>query len=265
MIEDLSALIQVVLADIVLAGDNAVAVGLAAAALSPVLRKRAIMIGIALALLFRIGFALVAVQLLAVKGILLAGGLLLLWVAWRMWKDIEGHESMEKGFEIAAAREAAGADLVRVNDAEGSQATAQESLPDGAAAAGPEFAEAHSATLNATVAPAAAAPSFNRALLSIILADVSMSLDNVLVVAAVARHSPEIMAFGLVLSVVLMGVAASMIAGVINKYRWIAYVGLVVIVFAAIRMIWEDGHALAPSFIPSMPSWLGGGAHAAPS
>lgn len=264
MMQDFSALIQVVFADIVLAGDNAVAVGLAAAALSPLLRKRAIMIGIALALVLRIGYALVAVQLLAVKGILLAGGLLLLWVAWRMWKDIEGHDSIEEGLAMAGARDGAHADFVRPEDAEADQIAPPSIVTDPATATGPEFSETHAAGAGASQSVAAPA-SFNRALLSIILADVSMSLDNVLVVAAVARHSPEIMAFGLVLSVVLMGVAASVIAGVINKYRWIAYVGLIVIVFAAIRMIWEDGHGLAPSLIPSMPSWMGGGAHAAPS
>jgi YjbE family integral membrane protein len=239
MFHDVTALVQVIFADIVLAGDNAVAVGLAATALSPDLRRRAIMIGIALALILRIGFALVAVQLLAIKGLLLLGGLLLLWVAWRMWKDIQSHESSQAGMAEAEAREGT------------ASALNEQGLPSagGVAASAPAPAE------NAA---------FARALLSIVVADVSMSLDNVLVVAAVARHSPEIMAFGLVLSVVLMGVAASLIAGVINKYRWIAYVGLAVIVFAAIRMIWEDSHHFWPDLIPQMPGWLGAGSHPPP-
>jgi YjbE family integral membrane protein len=213
--QDLSAFVQVVLADIVMAGDNAVAVGLAAAALSPQLRQRAILIGIGLALVLRIAFALVAIQLLQIKGLLLLGGLLLLWVAWRMWKDIssggevgDGHSGPPAGVDTGGAAVSSQSD-------------------------------------------------FLRALTTIVLADVSMSLDNVLVVAAVARHSPEIMAFGLILSVILMGVAATYIARIIHRYPMVAYIGIAVIIFAAIRMIWEDGHNFLPAAIPPLPSWLG--------
>lgn len=217
-LEEVAAFGQVVVADLVLAGDNAVAVGLAASGLAPKKQRQAILIGVILALVLRIGFALVAIQLLAVRGLLLAGGLLLLWVAWRMFKDIR-----------AQAREGA------------AQAEAM--------AAGTPPAE--SKTI-----------SFARALISIVIADISLSLDNVLVVAGVAREHPEIMAFGLILSVLLMGAAAGIIARIIHKYPWIAIVGVVIIVFAALRMIWEDSHLLLPQIIPAMPSWLGGGGHA---
>jgi len=205
---DLSALIQVILIDLALAGDNAVAVGLAASALPEKQRRQAIFLGVVLALVLRIGFALITVQLLAIQGILFAGGVLLLWVAWRMYKDL-GHHA--------------------------------------------QHAEAV-----ATGAPPKAPPTFFGALSTIVVADVSMSLDNVLAVAGVSRHAPAIMAFGLILSVVLMGVAASVIARVIERFRWIAVLGIVVIVFAAIRMMWEDLHVWFPAMVPAMPSWLGG-------
>lgn len=201
-IADYTALAQVILIDLALAGDNAVAVGLAASALPPQQRRQAIVWGTAGALLLRILFALITVQLLAIPGILLVGGLLLLWVAWRMWRDLAK----------------AGA-----------------------------HASAHTAP----------APSFNRALFTIIVADVSMSLDNVLAVAGVSRHNPAIMAFGLVLSIVLMAIAANAIAGLINKHKWFAYIGVGVIVFAGAQMIWEGLHELMPERMPRLPSFLG--------
>lgn len=213
---DLTALLGVVLIDLALAGDNAVAVGLAASALPAQQQKKAIFWGIVLALVLRIAFATAVMALLQIKGILFCGGLLLLWVAYRMWEDIKAHKAIEVGDPVAGE---------------------------------------HLAEAVAKKAP----PTFMRALLTIIIADVSMSLDNVLAVASVARHSDEwILWFGLVLSVILMGVAASIIAKVIEKYRWIAILGVAVIVFAAIRMIWEDAHVFFPSFIPAMPGWLGG-------
>lgn len=206
-LEQFAAFGQVVVADLVLAGDNAVAVGVAASGLAPQMQRRVILIGIGLALVLRILFALVAIQLLAIKGLLLVGGLLLLWVAWRMWTDLNAHE-----------------------------------------AAGP------AATGTAHAKPA----TFWKALLTIVVADVSMSLDNVLVVAGVAREHPAIMAFGLILSVLLMGLAASLIARVIQRYRWVAFVGVVIIVFAAVRMIWEELHIFFPAFVPAMPFMAGG-------
>ncbi len=218
LFSDVSALIQVVLIDLALAGDNAIAVGLAASALAPALQRRVILIGIGLALVLRIAFALITVQLLAVKGLLLAGGLLLFWVAWRMVQDLRAHHAATPGLEPEQ---------------------------------GAEFAAAAAARVQAP-------GTFGRALLSIVIADVSMSLDNVLAVAGVSRHAPEIMTFGLVLSVVLMGAAASFVARIIERYRWIAYLGVVVIVFAAARMVWEDLHMFFPAALPALPFWLGG-------
>lgn len=217
IIADVAALFQVVLIDLALAGDNAVAVGLAAAALPAAQQRRAIMWGIVLALVLRILFAGITIQLLQIPGLLLVGGLLLFWVAWRMWSDLKAHQPVMVGDPVA----------------------------------GEHAAEA--------VASGGKAPkTFASALLTIILADVSMSLDNVLAVAAVSKHNVYIMAFGLVLSVVLMGVAASIIARVINQHRWIAVVGIVVILFAGARMVWEDGHNLLPAYVPGIPAWLGG-------
>jgi YjbE family integral membrane protein len=217
LFSDVSALIQVILIDLALAGDNAIAVGLAASALEERQRKRVIFIGVALALGLRIVFALLTVQLLKVPGLLLIGGLLLLWVAWRMWEDVRQHHT-----------------------------------------AAPLLEPEEGAAIATHVGGKGPPQTFGRALLSIIIADVSMSLDNVLAVAGVARHNEAIMAFGLILSVVLMGVAASLIAGVIQKYRWIATLGIVVIVFAAIRMVWEDLHTFFPLTVPGIPTWLGG-------
>ena len=202
-VADITALLQVILIDLALAGDNAVAVGLAASALPAAQRRQAIVWGVLGALLLRIGFALITVQLLEIRGILLAGGLLLLWVAWRMWRDFSKHN---------------------------------------------EAQEAHAAPQATT---------FMRALFTIIIADVSMSLDNVLAVAGVSRHNPTIMAFGLVLSVVLMAVAANLIAKIIGQHRWVAWIGIAIIVFAGVQMIWEDLHDLFPGRVPELPRILG--------
>lgn len=216
----LTALFSVILIDLALAGDNAVAVGLAASALPKEQQRRAIFWGVIVALLLRIVFATVTQQLLDISGLLLAGGLLLLWVAYRMWADLKAHHPISIG--------------------------------------NPEAGE-HAAEV---IASGGKKPkTFMSALMTIIIADVSMSLDNVLAVAAVSRHNQVIMWFGLVLSVLLMGVAASVIARVIERYRWIAMVGIVIIIFAGVRMIWEDGHHFLPDYIPAIPRFLGG--HAA--
>jgi YjbE family integral membrane protein len=216
LIADAAALLQVVLLDLALAGDNAVAVGLAASALPKEQQRRVIFWGIMFALVLRIAFATGVKYLFAIKGILLFGGVLLLWVAYRMWADLAANkpvEVMDPHLGEQAAEAIGGKELPR---------------------------------------------SFGRALLTIIVADVSMSLDNVIAVAGVARHNANwILWFGLVLAVALMGVAASVIARVIEKYRWIAIVGLIIIVVAAARMIWEDGHNFWPQYIPPMPEFLG--------
>jgi YjbE family integral membrane protein len=217
IVADIAAFIQVVLIDLALAGDNAVAVGLAASALPQHQQRRAIFWGILLALVLRILFASITIQLLQIPGLLFFGGLLLFWVAWRMWDDLRRHQPVMVGEPVAG-----------------------EHLAEQIASGGER------------------PKTFRRALLTIILADVSMSLDNVLAVAAVSKHNVYIMAFGLILSVILMGVAATFIARIINKHRWIAWLGIVIIVFAGTRMIWEDGHNFFPNDIPGVPTWLGG-------
>jgi YjbE family integral membrane protein len=186
--------------DIVLAGDNAIVVGALAAGLPAEQRKKVILIGVGAALVLRIAFALVVSQLLQIVGLILAGGILLLWVAWKMWREL--HHSRES----AGSPEVAG--------------------------------DEHSG-----VRPAR---TFASAAWGVALADVSMSLDNVLAVAGAAKDHPQILVFGLVLSVILMGIAANFIARYIERYRWIAYVGLAVIVWVAAKMIWEGWHDVAP-------------------
>lgn len=217
MIADLAALFQVILIDLALAGDNAVAVGLAASALPREQQRRAIFWGILLALILRILFAGITIQLLQIPGLLFVGGLLLFWVAWRMWDDLSHDQPVMVGDPVA----------------------------------GEQAAEA-------VVTKGKTPKTFASALFTIILADVSMSLDNVLAVAAVSKHNVYIMAFGLVLSVILMGVAASLIARIINKYRWIAIIGIVIILIAGMRMIWEDAHNFFPAYVPAIPTFLGG-------
>ena len=205
---ELSALLQVIVVDLVLAGDNAIVVGLAAAGLPAKDRTRVIAIGIAAATLMRIGFAAVTVQLLQIVGLLLAGGLVLLWVAWKLWR------------EIRARREA--------------------HLPPDAAAGTPETGGRDAA------ARGHAPPKRMRdAIVQIVVADVSMSLDNVLAVAGIARDHTWVLVVGLVLSVAFMGLAAAWIARQLEHRPWIAYVGLVVIFYVATAMIVEGWREIA--------------------
>lgn len=199
--EAVSAFLQVVFIDLVLAGDNAVVIGLAAAGLPSEERRRAIMIGIIAATLLRIGFASITTQLLEIIGLLLAGGILLLWVSWKMWRELRADAHLAMQAEEALE----GRDI----DADG------------------------------TIAGAAPRKTLRQAVWQIVLADVSMSLDNVLAVAGAAREHPVILVFGLALSVVLMGAAAVVIASLLQKHRWIAYVGLVIILYVALSMIHE--------------------------
>ncbi len=206
----ISAFIQVLMIDLVLAGDNAVAVGLAASGLPQDQRRKVILYGLAAAVALRIGFALITVQLLQIVGLLVAGGLLLLWVCWRMWRDLHhGHED-EAAQASASLEDATGVDV----DGSG-----------GVRAAG-------------RIKPA---KTFRQAFLTIFVADVSMSLDNVLAVAGAAREHPSILVFGLVLSIALMGVAATWIAKLLHRFPWIGYVGLLIVLLVAVRMVWE-GH-----------------------
>jgi len=199
--EALTALLQVVLIDLVLAGDNAVVIGLAAAGLPAEQRRRAIVVGIIAATALRIVFAGVATQLLQVIGLLLAGGVLLLWVCWKMWRELR--EQSAHANELAFSH--------------------------GGSSAAP-----------------ASQKTFRQAAVQIVAADVSMSLDNVLAVAGAAREHPYILAFGLLLSVALMGVAADLLGRVLQKQRWIGYVGLAIIVYVAFEMIYRGSLELAP-------------------
>ena len=193
----LNALLQVVLIDLVLAGDNAIVIGLAAAGLPQAQRGKAILIGIVAATMLRILFAGLATQILQIVGLLLAGGILLLWVCWKMWRELRASPA-----EPMEAKEATGA------------------------AAG-------------TTAEGRPRKTLVQATWQIIVADVSMSLDNVLAVAGAAREHPMVMIFGLALSIAMMGVAASFIARLLQNHRWIAYVGLAVILYVAVEMIFR--------------------------
>ena len=195
----LAAFFKVIWIDLVLAGDNAIVVGALAAGLPPDQRRKVILIGVIAALVLRIGFALIVTQLLQIVGLVLAGGLLLLWVAWRMWRDLR-HDGESAGSDEIAGDEHSG------------------------------------------LRPA---KSLAGAVWAVAVADVSMSLDNVLAVAGAAYEHPGIMIVGLILSVALMGLAANFIAKYIERYRWIAYVGLAVIVYVALEMIWEGTHEVA--------------------
>ncbi|MBS0384664.1 MAG: YjbE family putative metal transport protein [Proteobacteria bacterium] len=209
IIADVGVFLAVILIDLALSADNAVAVGVAAGVLPAEKRGRAIFWGVLIALLLRIALGLFTIELLRIRGVTIIGGVLLLWISWRMLRDLKAHHA----------------------------AIDAPPPPQGAAVQGK--------------------PSFTRALFAIVVANIALSLDNVLAVAGVARNSPAIMVFGLVLSVLLMGVAANAIAAIVHKNRWIGYLGVVVIVFAAAVMIWDDVSALAPG-LPAPPPWLGG-------
>lgn len=201
--------LQVIAIDLVLAGDNAVVIGLAAAGLPKEQRTKAILVGIIAATVLRILFALAASQLMAITGLVLAGGLLLLWVCWKMWRELRaGHDDQS----VQAQEALANADL----NADG------------------------------TIAAGAPRKTFAQAAWQIVIADVSMSLDNVLAVSGAAHDHPTVLIFGLGLSIALMGLAASFIARLLNRFRWIAYVGLAIILFVALRMIYEGWHQVSP-------------------
>ena len=189
---------QIIFADIILSGDNALVIGMAAAGLSPQLRKRAIFIGMAMAAGLRICFAIVASQLMAVQGILIIGGALLAWVCWRFYKDLKEFnagnvETMEAGID----GEAAGIDN------SGKQTK------------------------------------FSRALFTILLADVSMSIDNIVAVAAIARDDMQLLIFGLALAIAFMAFFASMIMRVMLKYRWLSYLGLFFLIYLTVMMLYD--------------------------
>lgn len=190
----LIALGQVLMIDIVLAGDNAVVIGMAAARVPPNMRRKVIWWGLAAAVALRIGLATVTVELMTIIGLTLAGGILLLWVCWRFWRDISGSQDADH----------AGID------------------PN---------------------------TSLRKAITQIVLADVSMSLDNVLAVAGAARDHLDVLIIGLLMSVALMGAAASYIAKLLERYRWIAYIGLAIVVYVALSMIWHGYEEVAKAML----------------
>ena len=203
----LTAFLQVVMIDLVLAGDNAIVIGLAAAGLPKEQRARAILIGIVAATGLRIVFAALATQLLQIVGLLLAGGILLLWVCWKMWRELRQPHHDDEASEAALAV------------AEGKDTPATLGAPR---------------------------KTFAQAAWQIVVADVSMSLDNVLAVAGASRDHPWVLVFGLLLSIALMGLAASFIARLLQRHRWIAYVGLAVILYVAADMIYRGFVELYP-------------------
>ncbi len=194
------ALWQVIMIDLVLAGDNAVVIGMAASGLPAEQRNKVVMVGIIAATVLRIAFASVTVQLLEIVGLLFAGGVLLLWVSWKLWREIREQETHDR--------------------------------------------EEGEAALEGQEAPTAERKTFRAAVVQIIVADVSMSLDNVLAVAGASREYPLILIFGLAVSVVLMGIAAVYIARLLQKHHWIAYVGLLLILYVALKMMWDGAPEL---------------------
>ena len=184
-LDQLSSLAQVILVDLVLAGDNAIVIGLVASTVEKNQRNLVILFGISMAALMRIGMALITVQLLQVTGLLLIGGLLLLWIAWRLWRDLSLHAQID----------------------------------------------------SMTSTPNPSPRSLNKSILQVAVADFSMSLDNVLAVAGIARDHTVILIFGLVLSILLMAVGATLVSRILERHRWIGYIGLAVILWVSVSLI----------------------------
>ncbi|HZZ69874.1 MAG TPA: YjbE family putative metal transport protein [Phenylobacterium sp.] len=221
-----AAFVQVVMIDLALAGDNAVAVGMAAAGLPSEQRRKAIIIGLAGAVVMRVTFALITTELLQLVGLLAAGGFLLLWVCWKMWRDlrIQGREERAEG-EAALHAAAGGA-------------------------------------INGIGKSAPKAKTLRQALVQILVADLAMSLDNVLAVAGAARQHPWVLIAGLLLSITLTGLAASWIARLLSRLRWIGFVGLAIVLYVALHMIWTGSRTVVidlgktPAYNAVMPGPL---------
>jgi YjbE family integral membrane protein len=212
--EAAAALFQVVVIDLSLAGDNAIVVGMAAAGLPPEQRTRAILLGMTGATVLLVLFATITTQLLNIVGLLFAGGVLLLWVCWKMWRELRWSGGEEED--------------------------AVEALTD------------YDINADGTISGRAARKSLGQAAGQIIIADLSMSLDNVLAVAGAAREHPFVLVFGLTFSIITMGVAATFIARLLQKYRWIAYLGLIVILYVAFGMVYRGAHELLPVVVATV-------------
>jgi YjbE family integral membrane protein len=195
---EIKAILEVIFINVVLSGDNAIVVGMAAAGAPPAIRRKVIFYGIGGAVVLRVILSLLAVQFLQVVGLLLAGGILLLWVCWKLYREIRSSAAEHGGTEALG-------------------------------------------NLGEDKAGGKSTKTLGAAMWQILVADVSMSLDNVLAVAGAARDHPLIMAAGLVLSIALMGLAATFIARLLDRHRWLAWVGLLVILYVAARMVWEGG------------------------
>jgi YjbE family integral membrane protein len=201
---ELIALLQIIVIDVVLAGDNAIVVGMAASRVAPEMRAKVIFWGIMGAVVLRIGFAAITVQLLAIVGLTLAGGILLLWVCWKMYRELRH---------------------------------VPHAAPVGAAVSG---SDAQAGQL-----------SFWSAIVQIVVADVSMSLDNVLAVAGAAKGHTGVLIIGLAIAVVLMAVAASYIARLLARFPWLTWVGLIIVLYVAVEMIWRGSHEVACAYVPA--------------
>ncbi len=203
-IGDIAALLQVILVDLVLAGDNAIVIAIVVAGFAPRERARLLMLGVIAATVVRILFALVATELLKIVGLMLAGGLLLLWVCWKLWRELEAQRNLRR-------------------------------------------IDAENAATGHIDVPKHERKSMREAITQIVIADVSMSLDNVIAVAGIARDNTWVLIVGLVLSIAFMAFAATFIARLLHKHHWIAYVGLVIIVYVAGTLIWDGGESLMRS------------------
>jgi YjbE family integral membrane protein len=219
VLAELSALLQVIMVDLVLAGDNAIVVGMVAAGLPRAQRSKVILIGIVAATLLRVAFAVVTSQLLQIIGLTLAGGILLLWVCWKLWRELRQDKRQHAAVDHV---EAGVGGMLPTADFDAAQSAGAPAQSDDSRPGPPK--------------------TFRNAVIQIVVADVSMSLDNVLAVAGVAGDHTWVLVVGLILSVAFMGAAAALIAGLLKRFHWISYIGLAIIFYVACKMIWDGTH-----------------------